>query len=84
MTVEIVSSPDFGQNGAIHHSGRRRAGDPHSLLIKSDLDKTGRNVDSSIVRQPSGSIRSTNSSISVIVCVQLHVYAAALRHVDGI
>merc|ERR1712223_401926 len=29
-------------------------------------DKTGRNVDSSIVRQPSGSIRSTNSSISVM------------------
>lgn len=65
LDPDTLASPP--SNSAGRNVGGNNKNNPnHENPIKSDLDKMGRNVDSSIVRQPSGSIRSTNSSISVM------------------
>lgn len=43
MTVEIVSSPDFGQNGAIHHSGPAAAR-RSSFLINQKRGRTKKRI----------------------------------------
>ena len=66
LDPDSLASPP--SNSAGRNAGEKLKNNPNheqteSNPVKSDPD-TGKNVDSFIVRQPSGSVKSTNSSVS--------------------